>query len=213
MNRVASKWVLDGATSRTNYCTSAVRLAPFFSEPPWTELDPRKHEELIVRLMRFSHSQSEYFKPSLSTPGFDENYFRKQARDFIEAGGRVQHWKTRFTEAFYFPADGNNKPAPPGQQDVIQLRYPVTYQTGKDPKDSACQRPTWEGSIFLVTEDLSGPLRYFEPMERRSLLIYEGDPVLDSSVGDEIYIRSPYHGRASHSCRLTYPNHTSTQGK
>ena len=211
MNKVARKWVLDGKALRMNYCTSAVRLAPFFSEPFWVELDPNQHEELIAQLMRFDHNQAEYFKLVPSTPGYDESYFRKKARDFLAAGGRVQHWRTRLVESLYFPADGNDKPAPPGEQDVIQLRYFVDYSVDSRFDKLECKLPNWFGRVFLVNSQLNQPLRYLGSME--SLLIYDGDPVLDNSGGYEIAISSPFKSRGLHSCRLTYPNHKPTQGK
>ena len=204
MNTVAIKWEIKRGAAPTNQCSGAVGLAPFFSEPPWAELDPKKHEELIMRLMWFNQDPYGYFKINPPTPGYGENYFRKQAREFIEKGGRVQHWRARMVEALYFPPDGNNKPAPPGEQDIIQLRY--MYGTASTIRKTAgCELPNWSGQVFLVTADLTGPLRNLDRMG--SLYLYKGDPVLVSDFF-EVSVRSPYHSRASHSCRLTYPNHT-----
>ena len=131
-------------------------------------------------------------------------HFRRKARDFVSSGGRLQHWRARVVEVLYFPPDGNNKPSP-GEQDVVQLRYPTDVVTANR-KPADCARPNWRGEVFLVTRDLTGPLRNLDEMS--NLYLYEGDPVLISTTY-EISIRSPHHSPAHHSCRLTYPNHTS----
>lgn len=203
MNKVARKWEIKQGSPPKNSCSAAVGLAPFLSEPPWIELDPQKHEDLIIRLLWSSQDPDSYFKTSPPRPGYEESYFRKQAREFVEKGGRLQHWRVRLVEVFYFPP-GNDVPAPPGEQDVIQLRYRNDTSSAAR-KTVECNLPDWEGQVFLVTPDLGGPIRNLENMG--SLYLYEGDPVLVSSFS-EVSVKSPHHNRASHSCRLTYPNHT-----
>lgn len=203
MNLVAPDWHLDDGV--VNRCARAVRSAPIFSEPPWEELDPQQYEQLIARLMRFGSNPAGYFKSNSSSAGFDQDYFHKKANEFIAAGGRLQHWKGRLKESFSFPADGNDKPAPPGLQDVIQLRYSVRNQVGPESGRPPCPLPDWDGSVFLVTPELTGPLRYLDGLSSKSLLLYQGDPVLDSSGGYEVSVKSPHGAAANHQCRLINP--------
>lgn len=210
MNEVARKWDVRESGPPKNHCSGTLGLAPFFSEPPWTELDPKKHEDLIMRLMWFGQAKYEYFKVHPPRPGWDEEYFRERARDFIDRGGRLQHWRARIAERFYFPPDGNDKPAPPGEQDVVQLRSVWDQSSRVVTRATDCRLPNWSGQVFLVASDLSGPIRHLDRNE--SLVLYHGDPILISSSDGEVSARSPIRNRAKHRCRLTYPNHTSEDG-
>jgi hypothetical protein len=208
MNHVARNWVLEREVLLNNYCAPMARIAPIFSEPPWTELDPRKHEELIARLIRYRDEGADrYFSPEPWEFRRDDSYYRKKVRDFINSGGRLQYWKTRLKETFDDPVEQKNKPVPPGDQHIIQLRYMV----GTYPEDLAatramqkeCKAPDWRSNYFFVTQDLSGPAQVRDFVTDSSLLIYVDDPVLVRTGADEISVYSPQN---LHYCRLTYPD-------
>ena len=218
MNQVAPNWTPD----KENSCTSAVRLFPGFTEPPWTELEPRRHEELIARLLRYrAEGAREYFgfiKPSPYSR--DDAYYRQEAHHFIETGGRLQYWRTHLLDMDADPEDFIDKHLPPGDQPLIQLRFAVDYSIDARFRNLACRLPNWRGAVFLVTEDMSGPDPHIFDggatgiMSSSSLFIYEGKPILLDDIGFEVNI---HKNRDSTFllpiCTLIYPHYKFEQGK
>ena len=146
---------------------------PGFTEPPWEGLKPRQHEELIFKLQRYAEGP-------FARPG-SEPRIRAKAREFIEQGGRVQLWRTRLISDFY-----NKKHpevwAPPGVQNVIQLRYqppPIQEETTALCPDVP-RAGFAGGSLFIVNDEftdihpdmgVAGPI-----LARSTLLLYRGRP-------------------------------------
>lgn len=158
---------------------NAMLSYPGFTEPPWEELDPRQHEELVFRLMRYAGG-------SFVKPG-SEPRVRAEARDFIERGGRVQLWRTRLVSNFR----NRNHPevwTPPGLQNVVQLR-----DHSRDPHSPTatglCPRvpkKNWGGRLFIVNDDLSDlnpDVGYTgTTLAESSLVLYSGRPYFVSSL-------------------------------
>ena len=127
---------------------NAMLSYPGFTQPPWEELDPRQHEELVFRLIRYAGGA--FVKPG------SEPRIRAEARDFIERGGRVQLWRTRLVSDFR----NRNHPevwTPPGLQNVVQLREPAApVQAESTALCPAVPRASWGGGrLFIVNDDLS----------------------------------------------------------
>lgn len=220
MNREAPNWVpYDVKTWGTmqNFCTTTVRLFPGFTEPPWTELNPRQHEALIAKLLQYREQGARaYFGYARVPLQRRKGFFEEEARRFIEAGGRLQYWKTRLVDFTPDPKDMVDKHWPPGDQHVIQLRTAVDYSnsTMKDQyQNLTCRLPAWRGSVFLVTDDLSGPNpRILDggggALSNSALFIYGGKPVLINDSGYEIHI-DKYRDEQNflRTCILTYPHY------
>lgn len=151
---------------------------PKFTEPPWTVLDPLKHEELIVNLMKYDQEGGEaYFhlRPGLKEQNPDSVY-RNRAVDFIDQGGRLLMWRTRLIQH-----DGT-------EQTIVQRWIPwidrirvLNRNQGKPCIDK--QKISWTGGGDAVTADLSGPDPNVDPathevVRRHQLVIYEGKPLL-----------------------------------
>lgn len=158
---------------------NAMLSYPGFTEPPWEELDPRQHEELIFRLFRYAGG-------SFAKPG-SEPRIRAEARDFIERGGRVQLWRTRLVSDFR----NRNHPevwTPAGLQNVVQLRDPATpVQAESTALCPAVPRASWGGGrLFIVNDDLSDlnpDVGYTgTTLAESSLVLYSGRPHFVSSL-------------------------------
>lgn len=131
-----------------NNCAWQVALSyPGFTEPPWEELGTTGHEELIYRLLKYADGTG------TKRP---ERVYQEAARRFIEEGGRVQLWRTRLISNF----GSKEHPevwAPPGLQNVIQLRYPKlsAEQAGTVLCPTAPQADWQGGQVFIANDDLT----------------------------------------------------------
>ena len=134
-------------------CTWHVVVSyPEFKEPPWENLDPKQHEELIFKLMKyrltpFGENKSIYTDESI----------RKDVKEFIKDGGILQVWRACVLRQF---VDG---PVPPCPQTIVQLRY---HRDMKREKQRCPGKPVvdwWGGGLYLVKEDLSGPYEMRNP--------------------------------------------------
>ena len=200
MNVVARKWVKSDY-GVVNFCAHAVRNAPMFTEPPWQNLAPASHIELISKLLRLRAEGSRaYFSGVRKSPQLDDEYYRRQAQEYVSEGGLLQYWRTRFADIVYDPTERVEKAEQSGIQHVIQLRQAHEYI---DSSGSGCHLPNWKGAAFMVNEFLTEPV--FMPdenMSKSALLLYQGDPVLDSTELDQIYISSANTAPSQHSCKL-----------
>ena len=158
---------------------------PGFSSPPWQELDPKEHVDLIWRLLMYRGRADQYFRRGLGAklpPISDTAATRRAATDFIARGGKLRVWRTRLFNDY-----GLNQPAPPGEQAIVELRQSFSY----DPKvhDPCRDNPQlWGGSTYIVTDDLSGPDPNVsgpiaDQLQAGELLIYEGVPYLVMGYG------------------------------
>lgn len=172
----------DGSESLDHRCSSEVIASyPKFYEAAWEDLDPRKYEELIVKLEKYSQEgPAGYFHlmPGLKEQQPDSAY-RYRARDFIEHGGRLQMWRTRLVNHY---GTGPIIPAPPGEQTIVRMGTPLP----NNPQTKICigkQKNISWGVVYVVTADLSGPDPNVDPgtfgiLSSHRLAIYEGKPVL-----------------------------------
>lgn len=158
---------------------NAMLSYPGFTEARWGELDPRQHEELVFRLVRYAGG-------SFVKPG-SEPRIRAETRDFIERGGRVQLWRTRLVTDFR----NRNHPevwTPPGLQNVVQLRDPAApVKAETTALCPAVPRASWGGGrVFIVNDDLSDlnpDVGYTgTTLAESSLVLYSGRPHFVSSL-------------------------------
>ena len=124
---------------------------PGFTEPPWQDLDPKEHEELIYRLLRYmdSNGRVKEFLPQR------ESFIRNDVKRFIEQGGRVQLWRTRLISDF-FNKKHPERWTPLGLQNVIQLRYLHTH--AQEEASALCPdvpQANWSGRVFVANDDLT----------------------------------------------------------
>ncbi|WP_146208499.1 hypothetical protein [Cupriavidus plantarum] len=154
-----------------NICAWNAALSyPGFSEPPWEELNPVEHEQLIYRLLRYT-----------APTAWPEANTRRDVREFIEGGGKVQLWRTHLISDF----GSRNHPeiwAPPGPQNVVQLRYPsVSKERDGTSLCPAVPHPNWErGRVFIANDDLTdvhpelGPVG--QMLSMMTLVLFRGTP-------------------------------------
>lgn len=178
---------------------------PGWKEPPWEELEPRQHEKLIYQLMRLPYDDVRR-SPGRETPqpGEEEDIHASVTREvkrFLDGGGRVQVWRTRFTESY------GMQPAPPGPQTVVQLRWIWNERDLEEFRTTTCPgkpHPGWGGRVYLVKDDLSGPLPgvhafYENRFGASTLFLYGGR--IHMKYGTAI---SHYPSYASNFCELVY---------
>jgi hypothetical protein len=175
---------------------------PGFKEPPWQDLDPRKHEELIAKLMKYRLCGPEGYFGERPCRYTDETY-PEEARRFIKEGGRLQLWRTELIKGN--PVDG---PVPPPPQTVVQLRWKwnLTKESERCPGKPVVD--WWGGGLYIVTDDLSGPhpaLRTWPVgyLMSRSVFFFSGK--LHYVEGhDQVLIGADYDGMPGTSCVLEY---------
>jgi hypothetical protein len=127
---------------------------PGFSSPPWQELDPKEHLDLIWRLLMYRARADRYFQRGLwakSPSILDNPGDRRAATDFIARGGKLRVWRTRLFDDY-----GAGQPAPAGEQTVVELRQSLNYNP-KAPDPCYDNPQFWQGSTYIVTSDLKGP--------------------------------------------------------
>src|SRR5258708_15301233 len=119
-----------------------------FSSPPWQNLDPHEHLELIARLIAYQAKGNLYFKKPI-----DLERYLPEAMEFVKQGGRLLVWRTHLLSNL---GDNVDVPSPPGDQAVARLMY----KPGITSYDAACEDKAIQvgmGPTFLVLRDLSGP--------------------------------------------------------
>lgn len=197
------------ATKRPNNCDWNAALSyPGFTEPPWEELDPKKNEDLIFRLVKYAWSNG---RPNLVLPQ-QEPFVRQQATEFIEHGGRVQLWRTRLVSNFF----NKNHPerwTPSGLQNVVQLRYAVPANEKSEQTDACSDMPWagWRGSLFILNNDLTDVHPDMglaaNSLINRTLVLYRGKPhFISGSAGLNVSLGWDIGGGPAEFCSLNYTN-------
>ncbi len=168
-------------------CSTWDELAsyPKFTEPSWEELDPKTHEKLLTKLMKYEHG--DYFQtlPKLEQQKRDSLY-RNLVKDFIQGGDRLRVWRTK--PALIYGTDDGTPTTPTEEQTFVQI--------GTEPEQTTLCVGTlhppadWMMRTYVVTPDLSGPDPNFIPVKpgivntnallvnSHGLFIYEGKPIL-----------------------------------
>ncbi|MGO9443914.1 MAG: hypothetical protein ACLPXB_03960 [Thiobacillaceae bacterium] len=167
---------------------------PKLTEPPWGELDPTRHEDLLTKLMRYEHG--DYFQtlPKLEQQKRDAAY-RNLVKDFIQSDGHLRVWRTK-PALIYKVGAGTPTTSTEGQTFV---------QMGTGPEQTTLCVGTlhppadWMLRTYVVLPDLSGPDTNVVPVKpgivntnallvnTNGLFMYEGKPIL---VGDNDVWRS-----------------------
>lgn len=164
----------------------AIESFPGFSEPPWQDLDPHEHLDLISKLLKYWQvGPRKYFDSISSGTAAKDAVYHNKAIAFVSAGGRLRVWRTRLVPSF------GNRPAPPGEQTVVELDNHIALAS--IPRECPGPRSKgWIPTLFLVTPDLSGPDPDIDAgsasiLFARRLLLYNGIPEL---VDSDTVVRS-----------------------
>jgi len=120
---------------------------PQFTSPPWRNLNPKHHVELIAKLLRFWYPPADRLRPRTRAQMWP--HWLWKARLFIAQGGQLRMFRARI-----IGYTASNRPAPPGLQTIVELRWPRSRRTmhacpGKPPL-------LWDRGIFVATPDLKG---------------------------------------------------------
>lgn len=202
-----NKYNYPDPLQQPNNCGWNVALSyPGFKEPPWQELDPKQHQELVYRLIKYKWS---YGAPEKVLPQ-QEPFIHQEVQQFIQGGGRVQLWRTRLISNFY----NKNHPvvwAPPGLQNVVQLRYALPAN-GKAEQAVLCPGAPWAGwygHLFILNDELTDihPAmgRAGNILDGMTLILYKDRPYfLSWSGGLSVELGSDDGSGPSYFCQLNY---------
>jgi hypothetical protein len=157
-----------------------------FTSPPWQELDPKEHLDLVWRLLMYRGRADHYFQRGVyahSKPIPDTPATRRAATDFVARGGKLRVWRARLFE-FY---GDKHYPAPPGKQTIVELRQSFSRDLRK-PDPCLDDPKSWSPSTYIVTSDLKGPDSNVpgpiaDQVSEGELQLYKGDPYLVIGYG------------------------------
>jgi len=170
-----------------------VTTFPGFSSPPWQELDPKEHLDLIWRLFMYRGRADQYFRRGSGAelpPIPDTAATRRAATDFVAAGGAIRVWRTRLFDNY----DDPHYPVPSGEQTVVELR--TLFEMPPDCRGKP--HILGFGSTFIVTVDLSGPDPHVpgpiaDQLQAGELLLYQGTPYLIMPYGLVVRMQTSAH--------------------
>lgn len=110
-----------------------------FVEPPWEDLDPNQYLGLFGNLHDIARGARRYWAlaPAERDPNSPVNV--KRGKYFVSQGEKIRVWRARLFERYGYQPD----PARPGNQTIVELRYPVGNGGFND-------------FTFLATADLKG---------------------------------------------------------
>jgi hypothetical protein len=154
----------------------ALETYPGFSEAPWENLNPKEHEDLVAKLLRYWQvGPRRYFDLSASRSTSEDAAYLRKAHELAAAGGTLQVWRTRLVPTFY------GKPATAGQQTIVLLESHVPLAISKECPGKRSKG--WIPTLFLVTPDLSGPDPAIDPgnasiLLSRTVRLHDGIPHL-----------------------------------
>jgi hypothetical protein len=180
----------SGRHSPDTRCSSwdMISSYPKFTEPPWKELDPRKHRALLVDLLKGDYGDASSLPESEKQKR--DARFSKEADKFIRQGGQLRVWRTKL--ALFNGSDGETSISASEEQTFVEkvpgpdYGNPSTFCVG-----TLHPSPNW--STRIVLSDLSGLdprflLNNQSKMNKdafliytNALFIYEGKPILVGS--------------------------------
>jgi len=151
----------------------AIETSPLFTEPPWKDLNPSEHENLIAQFEKIRQlSPSRYFASGGLLNGPEDDIYRRRAREFIADGGRLQLWRARL-----WGSGGQRTQSVVLMSIHVQLAHPADECPGTSSKG-------WLRSSFAVTSDLSAP----DPDVDGAAVLYLRNVVLHDGT---LYLLSP----------------------
>jgi hypothetical protein len=180
----------SGANSPDTRCSSwdIVSSYPKFTEPPWQELDPKEHKELLFKLMKGQYAD---YPPQASEIEKQKRdaAFRKDVDDFIKDGGHLRVWQTK-PALIYGGSD---------EKTITSNKEQTFVQMGSEPEQTALCVDTfhlpadWMLWTRIVKPDVSEPDPKFSLVKSgtvnadsllintNALFVYEGKPILVGS--------------------------------
>jgi hypothetical protein len=171
-------------TSNYNPSWDAMMTYPKLSTPPWEDLDPKEHEALVLKLLKYAkEGVAGYFQTMTGLPAYPDSVYKNELERLKKVGFKLQVWRTRLTGYYDY------KPAPAGKQTVVQILRKLHNPSAKKrfPNTPIID---WQGDTFIVTPDLKGPDPAVDEATASTLwfnhlMIFEGQPI--GITTDEIY--------------------------
>jgi hypothetical protein len=126
-----------------------------WKEPPWQDLNPDQYRNLIRELLRYREFGADvYFgrKAPQHSPAYQPVLDKKIEELTLQVNG-LRVWRTHLINWL------DEKPAPDGDQTVVNLTYPFDESFLKQLRERTpdIKNPRNPGMTFLVKDDLSGP--------------------------------------------------------
>jgi hypothetical protein len=171
-------------TPSYSFAWDVMMTYPKLSTPPWEDLDPKVHEDLLLKLLKYSEEGvAGYFQTMPGLPTYPDSRYKNELERLKKAGFKLQVWRTRLTGYF------DNKPAPAGQQTVVQILRKLDNSSANKRFPSK-QTIDWRANTFIVTSDLKGPDPAVDEatavtLRVNHLMIFEKQPI--GITTEEIY--------------------------
>jgi len=172
---------------------SVLASYPEFSDPPWEELDPEKHRDLLFNLEKYTQG----YRPEKNVRGgpYGDSDYRDFVEAFIKHGGRLQVWRTSISAQSAEPTIQWSDATATKEHTLIRMSG-VTVQIGGSMLQTQRERDKKtgkickglphgfvRGSIFYVSSDLSGPDPDVNAGPFGDLKLYQGTPIFVYSNG------------------------------
>lgn len=178
-----------------------------WKEPPWQNLDPDQHRNLIRELLKYQELGADvYFgrKAPQHSPAY-QPIFDQHIEEATRLVNGLRVWRTRLINWL------DEKPAPDRDQTVVNLMYPFDESYLKQLKERTpdIRAPKNPGVTFLVKDDLSGPdPRVREGHQRRiqTTLLFDGTPhfLWSEATGRDIVIFRDFGTGPRSFCELEF---------
>jgi uncharacterized protein len=168
-----------------NRCSREVIAShPGFESPSWQTLDPREHQEMIARMLRYTEqTPDKYFQKA---QGSEQSLasFQEDALELIQKGVRLRALHLRLLSHFKANS-GAVVESPSSPQTVVQLYMPMS----EDASGAFCvgkPKPLRVNDFvqtFIFTDDLVGPDPRVDTataftLGSRDLLFFNGNAIL-----------------------------------
>lgn len=161
---------------------------PELQEPPWQDLNPAEHKELLQRLNFYGQRGARAYFDKKHPPDYGVTAEEFYSGFLMKSwpGFRLQVWRARINNVY----ESGQRAAPPGDQTIVQRRIPLNVEAKRnDPRWRGKPLVAWQADTFFVTGDLSGPDPNVDEgtaggiVQWSALLLYRGEPYFFNTYG------------------------------
>lgn len=189
------------------YVQAAVTSYSGWKDPPWQNLHPKEHEELVRKLLKYQALGADvYFGRKKVRQGKDYlSSLERSIDSALKKDIRLRIWRTHLINWL----DG--KSAPLGDQTVVEIAFLKSAAEMDELRRAQPDKPEgrYMGTVFLVTDDLHGPDPRVSDWDARriaSVLLFNGKPHFGgaASTGRVVSLYRDFGSGPASFCELQY---------